>query len=196
MNRLIRAWQGPDTIIVNEPWWTATARHADIVLPATTSLERNDLSASAGDRFVMAMQKSVEPVGDARNDFDIFLGLARRLGIAEAFDEGRDEEAWVRHLYDLTHRFAAQRGVELPGFDAFWEQGFVEIPPPAKPFVMFDDFRSDPEEHPLRTPSGKVEDILRKDRRGSGTTIVPVIPCGRSPSSGWERSQRSDTPCT
>ncbi len=180
VNRLIRAWQGPDTIIVNEPWWTATARHADIVLPATTSLERNDLSASAGDRFVMAMQKSVEPVGDARNDFDIFLGLARRLGIAEAFDEGRDEEAWVRHLYDLTHRFAAQRGVELPGFDAFWEQGFVEIPPPAKPFVMFDDFRSDPEEHPLRTPSGKVE-IFSEKIAGFGYDDCPGHPVWQEP---------------
>ena len=162
LNRLIRAWQQPDTVIVNEPWWTATARHADIVLPATTSLERNDLSASAGDRFVMAMQQSVAPVGEARNDFDIFLGLAKRLGIADAFDEGQDEEAWIRHLYDQTHQFAAQRGVELPGFDAFWEQGFAEIPPPAKPFVMFDDFRSDPEEHPLRTPSGKVEIFSEK----------------------------------
>jgi biotin/methionine sulfoxide reductase len=36
LNRLRRAWQRPETIIVHEPWWTATARHADIVLPATT----------------------------------------------------------------------------------------------------------------------------------------------------------------
>ncbi|MGH7087419.1 MAG: molybdopterin-dependent oxidoreductase, partial [Stellaceae bacterium] len=38
LNRLRRAWQKPETIVVHEPWWTATARHADIVLPATTSL--------------------------------------------------------------------------------------------------------------------------------------------------------------
>jgi len=43
LNRLRRAWQKPETIIVNESWWTPTARHADIVLPATTTLERNDV---------------------------------------------------------------------------------------------------------------------------------------------------------
>jgi biotin/methionine sulfoxide reductase len=46
LNRLRRAWRRPETIIVHEPWWTATARHADIVLPATTSLERNDIGGS------------------------------------------------------------------------------------------------------------------------------------------------------
>jgi biotin/methionine sulfoxide reductase len=43
INKLRRAWQKPETAVVHEPWWTATARHADIVLPATTSLERDDI---------------------------------------------------------------------------------------------------------------------------------------------------------
>jgi len=61
LNRLRRAWQRPETIIVHEPWWTATARHADIVLPATTSLERNDIGGSPRDRFVIAMHKAIDP---------------------------------------------------------------------------------------------------------------------------------------
>ena len=44
LNTFNKAWQKPDTIIVNEPWWTATAKRADIVFPATTSYEREDLS--------------------------------------------------------------------------------------------------------------------------------------------------------
>src|SRR3546814_7977870 len=48
LNRLLRAWQRPETIVVHEPWWTSTARHADIVLPATTTLERNDIAAAIG----------------------------------------------------------------------------------------------------------------------------------------------------
>ena len=39
LNRLLRAWQKPETIIVHEPWWTPMARHADVVLPATTPFE-------------------------------------------------------------------------------------------------------------------------------------------------------------
>ncbi len=43
-NRLIQAWQKPELIVISECFWTAAARHADIVLPATTSFERNDLT--------------------------------------------------------------------------------------------------------------------------------------------------------
>ena len=46
INRLRKAWSRPETIIINEPFWTATARHADIVFPCTTPLERNDICAS------------------------------------------------------------------------------------------------------------------------------------------------------
>ena len=46
LNRLVEAWRKPETIIVNEPWWTATAKFSDIVLPSTTTLERNDIGAT------------------------------------------------------------------------------------------------------------------------------------------------------
>ena len=52
LNRLVAAFRRPETMIVHEPWWTPHARHADIVLPATTTLERNDLGfarATASD---------------------------------------------------------------------------------------------------------------------------------------------------
>ncbi|MEM9683142.1 MAG: molybdopterin-dependent oxidoreductase, partial [Pseudomonadota bacterium] len=126
LNRLLRAWQKPDTIILNEIWWTATAQHADIVLPATTTLERNDIGASSRDRFIMAMQKAVDPVGEARNDFDIFADLAERLGFRDRFTEGRDEEEWLRHLYNISRQQAAKNRIELPDFDTFWEEGHVE----------------------------------------------------------------------
>ncbi len=76
LNRLIDAWRRPETIIVHEPWWTATARHADIVLPATTTLERNDLGAASRDRWIIAMKQAIEPLHGARSDFDIFTDLA------------------------------------------------------------------------------------------------------------------------
>ncbi|MCB1739146.1 MAG: molybdopterin-dependent oxidoreductase, partial [Gammaproteobacteria bacterium] len=157
LNRLLQAWQRPETIVVNEIWWTATARHADIVLPATTSLERNDIGASSRDRFIMAMHKAIEPVGEARNDFDIFRGLARRLGVEQAFTEGRDEAGWLRHLYAVSRQQAAQRRVELPSFERFWTEGFAEVAAPDQPFVQFEDFARDPVAHPLKTPTGRIE---------------------------------------
>jgi biotin/methionine sulfoxide reductase len=159
LNRLLHAWQQPETVIVHEPWWTAHARHADIVLPATTAIERNDIGAAfAGDdRFVMAMHKAIEPVGDARNDHDIFAGLSERLGFHDAFTEGRTEMEWLRHLYDIGRQGAAQRQMEMPDFDEFWSKGYVEFPPDTNLDGVLDDFYADPVANPLETPSGKVE---------------------------------------
>ncbi len=157
LNRLRRGWQKPETIIVHESWWTPTARHADIVLPATTMLERNDVGGSSRDPFVLAMHRAIEPVNEARNDFDIFRALSRRLGYEDAFTENRDEMGWCQSIYDRVRSEAARQGVALPGFQQFWAEGFVELPPPEQDHVLFEDFRRDPERHRLGTPSGRIE---------------------------------------
>ncbi len=157
LNRLQRAWQKPETVIVHESWWTPTARHADIVLPATTTLERNDVGGSSRDSFILAMHRAIDPVGDARNDFDIFRALAQRLGYEKAFTEDRDEMGWCQWVYDQVRASATAKGVALPGFQQFWAEGFVELPPPERDYVLFEDFRRDPERHPLKTPSGRIE---------------------------------------
>jgi biotin/methionine sulfoxide reductase len=74
---------------VHETAWTATARHADIVLPCTMTLEREDIGATPTDPLMVAMHRIAEPVGLARDDYDIFCDLAARLGGTEAFTEGR-----------------------------------------------------------------------------------------------------------
>ncbi len=157
LNRLQRAWQKPDTVIVHDSWWTPTARRADIVLPATTSLERNDVGGSGRDSFLMAMHQAIGPIGEARNDFDIFRALADRLGYEHAFTEGRDEMGWCRSIYDRFRAAAARKGVELPGFQQFWAEGYIALPPPTREYVLFEGFRADPAKHPLKTPSGKIE---------------------------------------
>jgi biotin/methionine sulfoxide reductase len=157
LNRLERAWQRPETIIVQEIWWTATARRADIVLPATTSLERNDIGGSSRDRYVLAMHQAIEPVGDARSDFDILSELAAHLGVENAFTEGRDELGWVRWIYERVCDGNYRGGVSLPPFSEFWDRGFAEIPLPSRDPVMFSTFRQDPIGAPLATPSGRIE---------------------------------------
>jgi biotin/methionine sulfoxide reductase len=157
LNRLQRAWQKPETIIVHDSWWTATARRADIVLPATTPLERNDVGGSSRDNFLLAMHQAIAPVGEARNDFDIFRALADRLGYAAAFTEGRDEMAWCQFIYERVRASAERKGFGLPGFQQFWAEGFAQLPLSARAFVLFEGFRADPQKHPLKTPSGKIE---------------------------------------
>ena len=87
---------------MHEPYWTATARHADIVLPATTTLERDDIGAGRRDAHLIAMHQAVAPFGEARDDYAILAGLAERLGVGAEFTEGRTAREWVVHLYDVV----------------------------------------------------------------------------------------------
>ena len=180
LNRLRRAWQIPETVIVHDTWWTPTARHADIILPATTTLERNDVGGSSRDPYVFAMHKAIEPIGDARSDFDIFTALAERLGYAQTFTEGRDEMAWCRAIYERIVTSAARKNVSLPAFDDFWRNGFVELPPSDEDFVLFADFRRDPTLHPLNTPSGRIE-IASDTIAGFGYDDCPPHPAWLEP---------------
>lgn len=191
LNRLVEAWRRPETIIVNEISWTATAWHADIVLPATTTLERNDIGASSRDRFIMAMQKAIEPVGQARSDYDIFTGLSERMGFREKFTEGRTEEEWLRHLYNVSRQQAAKYRIELPDFETFWEQGYVESPEPTKPYIRFSGFYEDPEANPLGTPSGRIE-IFSEKIAGFGYDDCPGHPTWMEPEE-WLGGERAHT---
>ena len=81
LNRLRRAFSRLDTVIVHDSAWTATARHADIVLPATITLEREDIGASEGDPLLAAMHRAVAPFGQALRR----LRYLRRTGAAPGY---------------------------------------------------------------------------------------------------------------
>ncbi len=180
LNNLLRGWAKPETIVIHEPWWTPAAKRADIVLPCTTTLERNDIAASNFDRFVFASQQAIDPVGGARNEYDIYAALAGRLGFADSFTEGRSETEWLRHLYDIYRQRVARDGIEMPGFDAFWEEGYFELPLPDAPPIPFADFRAEPEAAPLKTPSGRIE-IWSETIAGFGYDDVPGHPTWMEP---------------
>lgn len=180
LGRLRRAWAYPETIIVNEQFWSATARHADIVLPATTSMERNDLGAAAREGHLVAMRQIVEPLGEARDDYAIFGGLARRLGCEATFTEGLDADGWLRRLYAESAEAASARGINMPDFDTFWEQGILDLTAHDAPVILFEDFRRDPNAHPLDTPSGRIE-IGSEDIAGFGLDDCPGHPVWLEP---------------
>jgi biotin/methionine sulfoxide reductase len=155
LNRLARAWQTPDTTICHEPFWNSLARHCDIVLPATTPLERNDVGGSGSDDFVFWMEKVIDPVAEARDDYDIFSELARRLGAGDKFTQGRTSDEWIDHLYA---RFQANH-LDYPELAELKEAGHFQIPeewiPPLTSQLVA--FRNDPAAAALKTPSGRIE---------------------------------------
>lgn len=157
LNRLVAAWRRPETIVVNEQYWNANAKMADVVLPATTMLERNDIGSASRDRFMIAMKQAIEPVGEARDDYAIFSELSTRLGAQHAYTEGRDTMQWLRHLYQAARERARPFDIALPEFEEFWAAGSLEMAAPAREAVLLGAFRADPDASPLKTPSGKIE---------------------------------------
>ncbi|NKR29748.1 molybdopterin guanine dinucleotide-containing S/N-oxide reductase [Rhodococcus hoagii] len=166
--RLRRALARPDTIVVHEPYWTPMARHADIVVPSTTSLERNDLACTRNDPLLVAMHAAAPRYADARDDYDTFAALAHRLGFGERFTEGRTAQQWIEHLYEQWRGFVLTdpAHVEAPAFDEFWRRGFVRMRT-EDGLSLFSDFRDDPERNPLTTSSGRIE-IFSADIDGFG----------------------------
>jgi biotin/methionine sulfoxide reductase len=175
LNRLRKAFARVDTLVVHELAWTATARHADIVLPATMTLEREDIGYSTNDPLLVAMHRIAEPFGLARDDYDIFADLAERLGAREPFTEGRTAREWLAHLYEPTRASLAAQGLPAPTFEEFWESGSLTVPQHADDGGSLRRFREDPVAHPLRTPSGRIE-IFSKKIAGHGDADCPGHP--------------------
>ena len=157
LGRLRRALERPDTIVVHDPFWTAMARNADIVLPCAMTLERNDIGWNENDSTLVAMRQAIAPHMQARSDFEIFAELSAKLGFADQFTEGRGEMDWLRHMYDTWRAAASGQGVDVPPFEAFWDEGYLEQTWSDNNEVLFGAFRADPVGAPLSTPSGRIE---------------------------------------
>ncbi len=183
IGRLRAAFARPETVVVHDFAWTATARHADIVLPCTMSMERDDLGAAGNDPLMVAMHRLVQPYADARNDYDIFAALAQRLGTGEKFTEGRSSAEWLRVLYQQTAAALRDKGQVAPDFEDFWQRGELELPLAQGDIDKLTAFHADPERGKLATPSGKIE-IYSSTIASFGYDDCPGHPTWLPPSDG------------
>ena len=179
LNRLVHAWRKPETIVVNEQFWNAHARMADVVLPATSTLERDDIAYAAREPYLVAMRAVIAPPGEARDDYAIYGAIARELGCAQAYTEGRDVEDWLRWMWDDAR--ARNPGLPMPDYDAFRAEGIWRVPDVEGEMpVLLGAFRADPVKHRLATPSGRIE--LFSERVASfGLDDCPGYACWREP---------------
>lgn len=142
-----------DTIVCQDPWWTASMQYADIVLPATSSLERNDITSGGtySNDKIYAMRQVIEPVGESLDDFEIFRRLAAAFGVEQSFTEGFS-------VMQIIERAYKNSSAEMP-FEEFWEKGVapIKVPEEARHWVRHGDFYKDPVKTPLHTASGKIE---------------------------------------
>ena len=134
--------------------FTDSARYADIVLPDLFRMEQE--SAKDADAWGRRIAVSTGELGarfERRGAWEVCAELAKRWGIENAFTGGRTEGDWIRRLYEGDR----ERSLWLPTFDQLLEEGLAWRADRTEPFVALADWRSNPDAHPLDTPSGKIE---------------------------------------
>ncbi|WP_314978574.1 molybdopterin-dependent oxidoreductase [Campylobacter rectus] len=167
-NRLLEAWRKPRTIVVNDPYWTPTAKMADIVFPTTTAYERNDITMTGdySNMNIAPMKQVVEKFYEAKDDYQIFSDLckayAKNLVVAYT-DNGKDEFDWIKEYYSAA--YAKVMAIpdfytDMKPFDEFWSENKPVVftsTPESDAWVRFGEFREDPILNALGTPSGLIE---------------------------------------
>ncbi|XQZ30734.1 molybdopterin-dependent oxidoreductase (plasmid) [Arthrobacter sp. NyZ413] len=162
--RLRRAFTRPSSVIVHEQFWTSSARHADVVLPATMSFERDDYAAGRNDPTFFPMHALTRPAGEARDDYAIFAALAEYLGQAEEFTEGRSTLEWLRYLYEGWQARLRDKGFKIVDFDTFWNSEKMEIPIIDQNQALLSDSDKTPKSIHSKRQVGRSKSIPRPSR--------------------------------
>ena len=145
-NKIAEAMKKIDFTVVIEQVMTPTAKFADIILPACTYMEREDISVVAQTFFAYGFQnKMIEPLGESKSHLDIAMALAEKLGVPDFNDKTEDQ---------LLRQIAAKAGI--PDYDKFKKECIYRVPI-KQPYVAFQKQIEDPEKNPFPTPSGKIE---------------------------------------
>ncbi|MBI2832320.1 MAG: molybdopterin-dependent oxidoreductase [Chloroflexi bacterium] len=150
INKAVQAIQKLEFFIVHEQFMTPAARYADIVLPASSLYERNDVSTGYGiPPFIGYVRKLIEPLYESKSHMEIGTALAGKLGISGYNDRTDDE--WLREMV----------GKRVSDYDTFKGRGFqrAEL---TDSYVAFKEQIDDPAKHPFPTPSGKIEIYSRQ----------------------------------
>jgi anaerobic dimethyl sulfoxide reductase subunit A len=169
--KIVASLDQVEFIVGQDHFFTPTVRYADIVLPATTFWERNDVHtpwAGAG-HYAIYMRQAIEPMYECRNDIDIFDGLSRRVGINGYSD--KSETQWLRAL----------SADAVDDFDTFATQGVARFPAPKDSVAFAAQIRG---EKTFNTPSGKIEiysNVLADNPNPYGLGVIPPIPTWFAP---------------
>jgi molybdopterin guanine dinucleotide-containing S/N-oxide reductase-like protein len=164
-NKVIEELRSPEIecIVVQHPWLENDCLSADIVLPANTHFEVDDIMINSMQGVqlenVLLQKQAIKPIGESKSDYEIMLEVARKLGKYEEITEGRTVADLIKYVYDGLGL------AEVISWEEFNEKQYYVYPtapdwekdPPG-----MSQFYQDPEKNPLPTPSGKLE--LYSDR--------------------------------
>lgn len=162
-------------LVVQDNFLTPTARFADVVLPVCTQFETWGLEDGwkYGEEVIL-MPKIVEPLPETKSDYRIAAEIASRLGLEDAYTEGRTDREWIDYCLEYYRK---TRFPSLPKLDEFEKSNIgVFSVPVVRPAVAFEKFRRDPKNHPLPTPSGKIEIFSKRLFDMKKPDVIPAVP--------------------
>ena len=149
---------------------TPSAKFADIVLPADHSFEHCDLGYPwSGDNYILLGSPAVEPPGECRHPYWWVSRVAEKMGIGQAFTEGKTVEDWVRQIVED----ARQAHPGFPAWEELKETGCYRQD--VREYVAFAREIEDPANHPFPTPSGKIE-IFSQTLYNMNNAEIPGVP--------------------
>jgi len=153
-------------IVVQDQFMTPTAKFGDIVLPANTFMERNDIGPPwLGSPYYIYLNRAIEPLYDTKTDMEIIQLISQRLGLPEAPADITED--------DMLKMIAKARG-DISDYVAMKKDGYCKIRL-EEPVVSFKEQIEDPENHPFPTLSGKIE-IYCDHLAEMDNPLVPPIP--------------------
>ncbi|HEX9161876.1 MAG TPA: molybdopterin oxidoreductase family protein [Thermoanaerobaculia bacterium] len=136
--------------VVLEHFQTDTADYADVLLPATTQLEHEDLHKTYGHIYLMYNHRAIEPLGEALPNSEIFRRLAAKMGLEDQPLRDSDEQMMIDCLRPLAGEGARSADEGRRRLEDLRAKGWirVDVPKPHLPFKLGTR---------LRTASGKIE---------------------------------------
>jgi molybdopterin guanine dinucleotide-containing S/N-oxide reductase-like protein len=158
-NRMIQAIRSPEIefVLAQHPWLENDCLFADIVLPANTKLEEEDIGVDLmGEQFklIFPEEKCVEPLGESKSDYEIVCLIADKLGLLNEYTDGKSVQEWIKYGFETS---GVQDKID---FEELKKRGYYVIPtdPDWKKYPAgMINFYEDPKGNPLKTPSGKIE---------------------------------------
>ncbi len=158
-NRVAEAYRSPqiEFLLAQHPWMENDCLYADIILPTNTKLEEYDIGHDmySGQFFTMfPEEKCVESIGESKSDYEAVCVVAEKMGLLKEYTGGKSVDEWVRFGFENS-------GIQdMISWEEFKEKGYYVIPtdPDWEKYPAgMSEFYNDPEKHPIKTPSGKLE---------------------------------------
>lgn len=171
--RILKDTSKCEFIVCSDVFMTPSARFADILLPAPSFLEDEDIvGANITGHYLLCCNPVIDPLFACRNEYDWLSDLAKRLGLWETWSEGRETTSeWLEYLYAQLRL----KKPELPEYEVFRERGGYTYRN-SSPYIAYEKQIRDPEHYKFSTPSGKIEICSKQLYDMKQPERIPALP--------------------